>query len=96
MEYASISWGDETLTLLRPTSLPGPSGAGVGGAEPYVIVPELVQKVFHHRAFVSMQQRSRLGITIHPATSFQVHALRARGTVDANAGKGLLIVASLP
>lgn len=81
-------WGEESLTLLCPTPTPAEAdGEGAGLEEPYVLVPELVQKVFHYRAYVSVQQRSLLGVVVHPATSFQIYALRARGCVDASAGK---------
>lgn len=77
LEYSSLVWGAESLTLLCPKD---------EGEEPYVTIPELVQKVLHHRSYVNMQQRNRLGVAVHPATSLQIHALRARGTLDSSAG----------
>ena len=70
-------WGAESLTLLCPKD---------GGEEPYITIPELVQKVLHHRSYVNMQQRNRLGVAVHPATSLQIHALRARGSLDNSTG----------
>ena len=34
--YSSMTWNDEILTLLCP----------VGGEEPYLAIPELIQKVY--------------------------------------------------
>ena len=83
IEYSSIQWGEESLTLLCPV---GVGGAG-GGEEPYVIVSELVQKVLEDRSHVNVQQRNKLGVAVIPASSLQIHALRARGTLDSSAGK---------
>ncbi len=76
LEYSSIQWDDQTLTLL-----------GVRGEEPYLAVPELVQKIFHYqRSYISVQLRNSLGVVFLSATSLQIHALRARGSVDNQAG----------
>ncbi len=85
IDYSSIQWGSESLTLLCPTG-GGGGGGGAGGEEPYVIVSELVQKVLKHRSHVNVQQRNKLGVIILPASSFQIHALRARGALDSSAG----------
>lgn len=85
IEYSSIAWGDETVTLLCPMG-GGGAGGGAGGEEPYVMVSEMVQKVFHHRSYVSVEQRNKLGVALLPASSLQIHALRARGAVDSSAG----------
>lgn len=82
LEYCSITWGEESLTLLCPSN---------GTEEPYVPIPELLQKVLHQRSFISVQQRTQLGVTVHPATSLQVHALRARGSVDTSTGNVRLV-----
>ena len=36
VEYSSVAWNDEVLTLLCP----------VGGEEAYLAIPELIQKVY--------------------------------------------------
>ena len=93
IEYNYLSWSDErSITLLTP-----PTG------EPYVAIAELVAKVtrereresgllfllqiFSQRSQISLQKRTRLGVPTIPATSLQIHALRARGSIDPSSGK---------
>ena len=48
-------------------------------------------QVFQYRSFVNTQKRKRLDVITLPATSLQIHALRARGSVDAFTGNTKLI-----
>ena len=48
----------------------------------YMCLPHTTTQIFHNRSFVSPQQRSELGIATIPATSLQVYALRAKGSID--------------
>ena len=43
-------------------------------------------QIFEQRSQVSMQRRSQFGIAAVPATSLQIHALRARGSIDPASG----------
>jgi hypothetical protein len=81
LEYSSMRWGECEVSLLCPP----------GGAEPFIAIPELVDKIFHNRAYVSVQRRSDLGITTLPATSLQMHSLRAKGSLDAFTGNAKLV-----
>lgn len=84
LDYNYLPWGDEKrLTLLCP-----PTG------EPHVAIAELVDKIFSQRSQVSLQKRTRLGISTVPATSLQIHALRARGSIDPASGYSKLIALS--
>uniref|UniRef100_A0A1X7TDV7 Uncharacterized protein n=1 Tax=Amphimedon queenslandica TaxID=400682 RepID=A0A1X7TDV7_AMPQE len=81
LDYNYLPWGDgRSITLLTP-----PSG------EPYVAIAELVAKIFSQRSQVSLQKRTRLGVPTVPATSLQIHALRARGSIDPSSGYSKLI-----
>ena len=51
-------------------------------------------QVYRFRSFVSVQRRSRLGVTIVPASSLQIHALRARGSLDSTPGSTKLVTLS--
>ena len=44
--------------------------------------------MFLHRSLVSVQRRAQLGVVSVPATSIQIHALRARGSLDSFTGEG--------
>ena len=44
-------------------------------------------QVFHYRSYVSAQRRSDLGVVTLPASSLQIHALRARDSLDSIPGK---------
>jgi hypothetical protein len=81
LEYVYMPWGsDKSLTLLLP-----PQG------EPHIAIAELVDKIFIQRSQVSLQKRTRFGIPTIPATSLQIHALRARGSIDPSSGYSKLI-----
>ena len=42
LDYSSLLWGDEVLTLLCPPA----------GEEPHLALPELIQKVFYINLYV--------------------------------------------
>lgn len=42
--------------------------------------------MFRYRSYMSVQRRLKLGVVSVPATSIQIHALRARGSLEAFTG----------
>ena len=46
-------------------------------------------QVFHNRSYVSTQRRNELGISTVTASLIQIHALRAKGSLDAFTGTKL-------
>ena len=52
-------------------------------------------KVFRYRSYMSVQRRLKLGVISVPATSIQIHALRARGSLEAFTGMDSVLLVSI-
>ena len=72
-----IQWNEESLTLLTPDE----------GMEGYLAIPELVQKVFKSRSYISGELRTRFGVRILPASALQILTLRTRGSIEITTGR---------
>ena len=54
---------------------------------PVVLTTPFASQVFLSRSLLNPKRRQKLGILTIAATSLQIHALRARGSVDAYTGE---------